>query len=122
MHDDGLLKSTPIIKQKAKFLQPLKTKDLISKSLNGIDCTKFVRSNTEEIQVINGEKIFMGDLRNGLGFLEAANINNIHVEDLDQGVLKKSGDQVIDGKIHFKKITANKLSKIANVCFFFFLK
>lgn len=97
---------TPVIESIFEFIQPIKTKNLLSKSVNNVEVSKFVR--TGEPQSIYGTKKFTGDLHITNGFGDAMIINDVDLSVLNGTVLKKQGKQVIEGKIHFKGINSKR--------------
>lgn len=99
---DGLRLDTPVIEQIFEFIQPIKVTNLLSDSVNNVDVSKFVRSG--EIQKVYGIKKFSGDLHITNGVCEAFVINDVDLSTLNETVLKRSGPQVINGKIYFNGI------------------
>lgn len=108
MHTDGLLKNSTKIDLPIEFVQPIRTKHLQALAINNVNTHNFVKNNIDDIQMIYGKKTFRNDLHVVNGYIEAENINNINVKELDESILKPFGDQVIDGKIHFKSVVADR--------------
>lgn len=108
LHTDGLLKNSSIIDVPIEFMQPIRTKHLQTVSINNCNTHNFVKTNIDDIQMIFGKKIFRNDLHTVNGYIEAETINNINVKELDESILKPFGDQIIDGKIHFKSVVADR--------------
>ncbi|XP_059612245.1 uncharacterized protein LOC132258787 [Phlebotomus argentipes] len=106
---DGLRKDAQEIHQDINFQQPLKVSHLDSESINGIDPENLVRMNTEESQKIVGKKFFRGNLMVNEGFCDAGIIQGVNLTELNQTVLHRSGDEMIEGDIQFRKITANSV-------------
>lgn len=99
---DGLRLNAPVIEQIFEFVQPITVGNLISNSVNNVDVSKLIR--TGEQQRVYGVKSFTGDLHVTNGYCEALTINDIQLSMLNETVLKKSGDQRIDGKINFNAV------------------
>lgn len=90
-----------------EFVQPIKTDRLNTVLLNGIDVNTFVRIRGDgKIQSITGTKHFTGDLHATAA--DAITINNVQLNVLNETILKKSGEQMLQGNITFKKITVNQ--------------
>lgn len=104
---DGLLLNTPVIEQIFEFVQPIKTTNLLSNSVNNVDVSKFVRTGSE-IQIVSGVKNFTGDLHVTNGACDALAINDIDLTLLNETVLKRSGAQTIDGKIDFNTVRVTR--------------
>lgn len=104
--NDGMMLNTPVIEQIFEFVQPIKVTNLVSNSVNRVDVRKFVR--TGEKQTIYGEKNFVGDLHVTNGVCDAFIINDIDLVVLNDTVLKRSGAQVINGKINFNAVRVKR--------------
>lgn len=90
-----------------QFNQPIQSFNLQSPFINNINITDLVTSNGN-VQKITGSKIFTGNLKISDGFCDILNLNGINIRHLNETILKKSGNQIISGKIHLKKIVASK--------------
>lgn len=90
-----------------QFNQPIQTINLESTFINNINITDLVTSNGN-VQIITGCKTFTGSLKIKDGFCEILNLNGVNIQHLNETIFKKSGNQEISGKIHFKKIVATK--------------
>lgn len=107
LHAEGLKKSESVIDANIEFIQPIKADHLkVLGTVNSVDVKSFVCS--DESQILKGVKTFVSDLHITDGFCDAVTINGIELEALNNSVLKRSGDQEIRGKIHFKQISVNK--------------
>lgn len=107
LHEEGLPKSASVIDAHIEFAQPIKTESLIVKgTVNSMNVSSFVCD--ADIHTLTGMKTFAGDLHVKEGFCDALTINGIQMEILNNTVLKRSGDQEVYGKIHFKQIIVNK--------------
>lgn len=102
------MKNATLIDVPIEFIQPIRVKHVRTASINNENPNNFVKSNVNDIQTIFGKKIFRGDLHSVDGYIEAEQINSINVDELDKNILKPFGDQVIAGKIHFKRIVADR--------------
>ncbi|XP_055531237.1 uncharacterized protein LOC129722051 [Wyeomyia smithii] len=107
LYTHGLPLNTAAINQNFIFRQPLIADSVFSSSLNGLDPSDFVRTKSNKVQHITGKKIFTGDL-NIEGHIEAAVINDVDIDYLNRTVLKRTGEQVVEGSIHFKKIILSR--------------
>lgn len=103
---DGLLLNTPVIEQIFEFVQPIKVTNLLSNSVNNVDVSKFVQ--TGEVQNVYGLKNFTGDLHITNGVCDAFVINDIDLAVLNGTVLKRFGEQQIDGKINFNGVRVKR--------------
>lgn len=91
------------------FQNVIHINNLITDRINSnINPNDFVTCNTDEVQYISGYKIFTNNLSVWNGFCEAGIMNKINVTELNSSIMKKSGDQVIDGEIQFERIVAKK--------------
>lgn len=107
LHEEGLQKNASVINAYIEFAQPIKTDSLIIKgTVNSVNVSSFVCD--ADVHSLSGVKTFAGDLHVKDGFCDAFNINGIEMEMLNKTVLKRSGDQEVHGKIHFKQIIVNK--------------
>lgn len=86
------------------FVQPIRVQDLHTMPSSDFNPDDFVKTNTDEIQVVTGHKTILGDLTVKEGICEANEVNKVDIDHLDKTVLKKIGDQVVDGSIHFESI------------------
>lgn len=89
------------------FTQPIQSNNLQAPFINNINITDLVTSNGD-VQEITGYKIFTGNLTINDGFCDILNLNGINIRQLNETILKKTGNQIISGKIHFNKIVAPK--------------
>lgn len=92
-----------------QFNQPIQSNNLQSQFINNINITDLATSNGN-VQEITGRKTFTGSLKIVDGFCEILNLNGFNIRQLNETIFKKSGDQIISGKIHFKKIVASKVA------------
>lgn len=107
LHEEGLPKGASVIDSYIEFTQPIKTESLrVNGTVNSVNVSSFVCDT--EPYLLTGMKTFSGDLRVKEGFCDALAINGIQMEILNKTVLKRSGDQEVHGKIHFKQIVVNK--------------
>ncbi|XP_055631057.1 uncharacterized protein LOC129771448 [Toxorhynchites rutilus septentrionalis] len=93
--------------QNFTFQQPLIVQHAFTKSLNDMDASELIPTNTGKIQYITGRKTFTGDLTVLDGHIDAVVINKVDLKELNRTTLKRTGNQVIEGKIHFKEIIAS---------------
>ncbi|XP_058458977.1 uncharacterized protein LOC131435292 [Malaya genurostris] len=95
--------------QNFTFKQPLIANKVFATSLNGVDPSDFIYIKANKTQVITGRKIFTGNVTLREGRAEAAVINNVDLKYLNETILKRTGDQVIKGSIHFKKLIVSRV-------------
>ncbi|XP_058829286.1 uncharacterized protein LOC131688788 [Topomyia yanbarensis] len=116
LYAHGLPLNAASSNQKFTFKQPLVAKKVFARSLNGVDPSDFISIKSDKVQKITGRKIFPGNLTLLEGRLDAAIINNVDLIHLNNTILKRTGDQVIEGNIHFKEIIVS--SVVANETYF----
>lgn len=102
----GLLLSEPNIKVKMNFTQPIHTNNVYANVINGINTKNFL-TKTNNTQIVTGQKTFKGDLWIN-GKFDAANINNININELEETTWKINGDQNFTGRLRVKEIRAKK--------------
>lgn len=86
------------------FFQHLNVDDVFVQRINNIDARLLVVNGAKQRQIVRGWKKFRGDLEI-TGDTKVDKINGIDMEELEKNVLKKDGDQVIEGK-HYVKFVA----------------
>lgn len=104
LYTHGLPLNAAASNQNFIFRQPLTADSVFSSSINGIDPSDFIPTTSKKPQHITGRKTFTGDLNVLEGHIEVAVINDVDLEHLNRTVLKRSGEQVVEGSIHFKQI------------------
>ncbi|XP_044747906.1 uncharacterized protein LOC123309089 [Coccinella septempunctata] len=91
------------------FNQQLIVDEVYIDKINGVDPNTWVVTGTQEPQIIKGTKVFVNDV-NVTGNTDFFKINDILVSDLDNRILRKTGDQVITGKHTIVNVVANRIS------------
>ncbi|XP_056638010.1 uncharacterized protein LOC130446041 isoform X2 [Diorhabda sublineata] len=86
-----------------KFIRDINTKKVYTKSVNGLDPSKFVIMNLDHPVDITGAKIFTGNLKI-LGDIDIKQINGIDVSNLESTDLQNFTDQVLEGDYHIKHV------------------
>ncbi|XP_039440737.1 uncharacterized protein LOC120421572 [Culex pipiens pallens] len=93
--------------QNFTFTKPLIVENAFTTDLNGLNPNDFIPINSDRVQQITGKKTFRGDLKIRGGHVDAAMINQVDLRVLNETVLKRTGDQVVEGTIHFKEVVAS---------------
>lgn len=110
LYRHGLPLNAASIDQNFTFKQPLMIQNVFTKTVNGMNASEFIPTNTGKVQHITGKKTFTGDVTLRAGRVDAAVINKVDLKELNQTVLKRTGNQVIEGNIHFKEIVASDVN------------
>lgn len=107
--DDGLRLDESEIDVPLQFLQPIQIDNVeLGTRINDIPIESLILRNVSEWQTIIAPKRFTLDL-SVVGDCEVIEINGVNIQQLNNTVLKKSGEnQIISGTIQFDRITANK--------------
>ncbi|XP_055854741.1 uncharacterized protein LOC129918300 [Episyrphus balteatus] len=108
--DEGLRSSGRLNGLKLNFQQPIEANNSIVSFINGFDLQQLVPTGLDEVQIIEGHKIFKGDIQISDGFAEVKVLNGIEVDDFEKRVLTKDGLQNITGNLKFKKLTAKSIT------------
>lgn len=87
------------------FFQHLNVDDVFARRINNIDARLLVVNGAKQTQIVRGWKKFRGDLEI-TGKTEVERVNDIEMEELEENVLRKDGDQVIEGKHYVKFVAA----------------
>jgi hypothetical protein len=113
---DGLLISPneTHVQIPVEFQQHIKTDNLIANQLNNLEPNNFVKTNFEENQLITGRKVFKQDLTIEKGRCDAEKVNGVDLKVLNNTILKNVGDQEVRGRIHFRKVTTNRVATVGN--------
>ncbi|XP_044255131.1 uncharacterized protein LOC123005441 [Tribolium madens] len=106
---DGLKLTSKEVKPHLHFVQQINIDEIFVDTLNGKNPHDFVVTGTEESQIIQSVKTFLGDVR-VTGGTNAIKINDVEIEELENKVLRINGDQEIEGKHHIKHVIADKIS------------
>ncbi|KXJ78037.1 hypothetical protein RP20_CCG005824 [Aedes albopictus] len=107
LYHHGLPLSAAFANQNFVFKQPLVAHHAFANNLNDVNPRDFIPIPSSKLQRITGRKIFNGDLTIRGDRVDATKINGIDLKQLNQTVLKKTGDQVVEGTIHFKELIAS---------------
>ncbi|KXJ80288.1 hypothetical protein RP20_CCG025735 [Aedes albopictus] len=107
LYHHGLPLSAAFANQNFVFKQPLVAHHAFANNLNDVNPRDFIPFPSSKLQRITGRKIFNGDLTIRGDRVDATKINGIDLKQLNQTVLKKTGDQVVEGTIHFKELIAS---------------
>lgn len=107
--NDGLRLDERVIDVPLVFLQSIQIDNVEPRtSINDVPVESLILRNTSEWQTIIAPKTFISDLYVD-GSCEVTEINGVNIQQLNNTVLKRSGEkQIVTGSIQFKKITANK--------------
>lgn len=117
LFDDGLRLDEYQIDVPLAFLQPIQIDNVEPGTrINDVPVESLILRNVSEWQTIIAPKRFTSDL-SVEGSFEANEINGINIHQLNNTVLKRSGEnQIVTGSIQFKRITANRYAQ-HNHCF-----
>lgn len=91
-----------------KFLKPLKANNSLISFVNQHDLQRLVKLNQDDIQIIEGLKVFNGSLAISRGFSEVKNLNGVDMEKLERNAFLKNTNQTIRVPMKLGKITANR--------------
>ncbi|XP_015834885.2 uncharacterized protein clos isoform X1 [Tribolium castaneum] len=105
---DGLKLTSKEVKPHLHFVQQINVDEIFVDTLNGKNPHNFVVTGTEEPQIIQGLKTFLGDVR-VTGSTNANKINNVETEELENKVLRIDGDQQIEGKHHIIHVITDQI-------------
>ncbi|CAH1984441.1 unnamed protein product [Acanthoscelides obtectus] len=103
----GLPLNSTEIEMHLSLRQHINVKDIDVDSVNSLSIRSLVVSGTNEPQIITGRKIFKGELEIN-GQSKVAIINGIDVVELENNVLLKEGNQIIQGRHWVEGISARK--------------
>lgn len=91
-----------------KFLQPLRANNSLLSFVNQQDLQRLVKLNHNDIQVIEGTKIFNDSLKIKMGFSEVKNLNGVDMEKLESNAFLKNNNQTIKVPMKIGKISARR--------------
>lgn len=106
--DRGIRMDIPVTDVKLKFTHPLKVNNSRVSFVNQNDLQRLVKLNHDEIQIVEGVKIFENSLEIRRGFSEVKNLNGIDMEKLEKNSFLKHTNQTIRIPMKFGKIQANR--------------
>ncbi|KAH8290210.1 hypothetical protein KR054_001069, partial [Drosophila jambulina] len=97
------------------FLEPLTANNTELSFLNTRDLQNLVKLNVDEVQVVEGMKVFPQNLQISEGFGEVKYLNGIDVEKLPETLLTKSGNQTISTPMELQSLEVEQVntSKVA---------
>lgn len=110
LYRHGLPLSAAAADQNFVFKEPLVVQHVFTNNLNDVNPSDFIPIPSNKLQRITGRKIFNGDLTIRGDRVDAAVINDIDLKQLNQTILKKTGDQIVEGSIHFKELIASTVA------------
>lgn len=88
------------------FSQQLNVDEVKAGRINNIDARLLVVNGGKQSQVVKGWKKFRGDLEI-TGDTRVGMINGIDMDELERNILKKDGDQNVEGKHSIQFVTAD---------------
>ena len=91
-----------------KFLHPLQVNNSLISFVNGNNLQRLIKLQQDDIQIIEGEKIFTGNLEIKRGFSEVKNLNGVDIEKLQQNTFLKNTNQSIRVPIKMGKLIAKR--------------
>lgn len=106
--DQGLRSSGDLSGLKLNFEQPIEANNSLVSFINDFDLQQLVPTGLDEVQIIEGHKVFNGDVEILDGFAEVKVLNDIEIDDFEKRVLTINGKQNITGNLKFNKIIVNK--------------
>ncbi|RZC40837.1 uncharacterized protein BDFB_005868, partial [Asbolus verrucosus] len=110
---EGVKLTDTEIRPRLHFIQQLNVDEIFVDTINDQDPASFVVTGEDETQIIQGSKIFQGDL-DIVGMTNAFKINNVNVEELENKVMKIDGNQTIIGKHHIKHVAVDNDLNVQN--------
>ncbi|KAM7342370.1 closca [Cochliomyia hominivorax] len=111
--DMGIRMDKSLTDVNLKFLQPLRANNSIISFVNQHDLQRLVKLNQDDIQIIEGLKIFNDSLSISRGFSEVKNLNGIDMEKLEKNAFLKHTNQTIRVPLKIGKITAKSIESPA---------
>lgn len=91
-----------------KFLQPLKANNSLVSFVNQHDLQRLVKLNQDDIQIVEGRKVFKESLEISRGFSEVKNLNGLDMEKLERNAFLKNNNQTIRVPMKIGKLSANR--------------
>lgn len=116
LETDGLALTDKEIPVHLDFVQQLNLDEIFVDKINGIDADNLVINGYNQTQIIQGGKLFNGDVYI-TGETNAFKINDVNVSELDSNVMKSNGDQTIEGKHNVKRLITTKKITSSNIKF-----
>ncbi|XP_055589316.1 uncharacterized protein LOC129741603 isoform X2 [Uranotaenia lowii] len=107
LYHHGLPLNAVSSQQNFTFKQPIIVQHAFGNNFNDYNPSDFIPSNSGKLQRITGRKIFTGDLTIRGNRVDAAVINQVNLKQLNSTILKRTGNQIIEGTIHFKELIAS---------------
>ncbi|XP_055917893.1 uncharacterized protein LOC129950099 [Eupeodes corollae] len=108
--EQGLRSSGSLTGLKLNFKQPIQANNSMVSFINGFDLQQLVPTGFDEVQIIEGRKIFNGDIKISEGFAEVKVLNGIEIDNFEKRLLTKDGQQNITGNLKFKKLTTKRIT------------
>ncbi|XP_075168204.1 closca [Haematobia irritans] len=93
-----------------KFSQPLKANNSQITFVNHNDLQRLVKMNQDDIQVVEGEKLFKSSLEISRGFSEVKNLNGIDIEELEKSAFLKNTNQTIKVPLKLNNIRSKSVN------------
>lgn len=108
--NDGLRVNEVNVNVPIEFTQPIRVENVgQGTQINRVSIDSLIKRNVSEIQEIRATKVFETDLYIENGFVEAYTVDGVDLANLNATILKKNAaNQILNGTIHFRKITAEK--------------
>ncbi|XP_017027163.1 uncharacterized protein clos [Drosophila kikkawai] len=100
----------PLENVNLNFLEPLRANNTELSFLNTRDLQNLVKLNVDEVQVVEGMKVFPQNLQISEGFGEVKWLNGIDVEKLPETLLTKSGNQTIFTPIELQGVEVEQVN------------
>ena len=91
-----------------RFVHPLTVNNSLISFVNGNNLQRLIKLDEDDIQIIEGEKIFTGNLEIKGGFSEVKNLNGVDIEKLQQNAFLKNTNQSIRVPIKMGKLTTKR--------------
>lgn len=93
-----------------KFIQPLKANNSLISFVNNNNnnLQRLIKLDQDDIQIIEGKKIFTGNLEIKRGFSEVKNLNGVDIEKLQKSAFLKNTNQTIKMPVKMGKLTAKR--------------
>ncbi|XP_013105411.2 uncharacterized protein LOC106085638 [Stomoxys calcitrans] len=108
--EKGVLMNELVKDMKFKFLHPIKANNSKISFVNRNDLQRLVKLNQDDIQIVEGMKLFKNTLEISRGFSEVKNLNGIDMEELEKSSFLKNTNQTIKIPMKIKEIQTKSVN------------
>ncbi|KNC21683.1 hypothetical protein FF38_09796 [Lucilia cuprina] len=93
-----------------KFVQPLRANNSLVSFVNQHDLQRLVKLNQDDIQIIEGTKVFKDSLEISRGFSEVKNLNGVDMEKLERNAFLRNNNQTIAVTMKIGKMSVKNIN------------